>query len=94
MNSDAYGDRDEVICVYSYAGQEEHALVTVVDYNAGGMLRDGWVTSQVGKLLAYCNNPAGPDGAKASFSCVAAPDARPVMAVQGRVGVRPLAGGS
>ncbi len=58
MNSDAYGDRDEVVCVFSYAGQEEHALVVVVDYNAGGMARDGWVTSQVGKLLDYCRQSA------------------------------------
>jgi len=27
LNSDAYGDRDEVVCVFSYAGQEQHALV-------------------------------------------------------------------
>jgi hypothetical protein len=54
LNSDSYGDRDEVICVFSYAGQEQHALVVVVDYNIGGMARDGWVTSQVGKLLDYC----------------------------------------
>jgi hypothetical protein len=56
INSDSYGDRDEVICVYSYAGREEHALVIIVDYNAGGMIRDGWVTSQVGKLLEYCKD--------------------------------------
>ncbi len=56
INSDAYGDRDEVICAYSYAGREEHALVVIVDYNAGGMIRDGWVTSQVGKLLEYCRD--------------------------------------
>jgi hypothetical protein len=54
LNSDSYGDRDEVICVFSYAGQEQHALVVVVDYNVGGMARDGWVTSQVTKLLDYC----------------------------------------
>ena len=54
VNSDAYGDRDEVVCVFSYAGQEQHALVVIVDYNAGGLARDGWVTSQVGKLLDYC----------------------------------------
>ena len=56
MNSDAYGDRDEVVCVFSYAGEEQHALVVVVDYNAGGIARDGWVTSQVTKLLEYCRN--------------------------------------
>jgi hypothetical protein len=60
LNSDAYGDRDEVVCVFSYAGREQHALVAVVDYNAGGLVRDGWVTSQVDKLLAYCRDAAGP----------------------------------
>ncbi|HKB32216.1 MAG TPA: hypothetical protein VKD26_15445 [Streptosporangiaceae bacterium] len=51
VNRDTYGDRDEVVCVFSYAGEERHALVAAVDYNFGGMLRDGWVTSQVDKLL-------------------------------------------
>ena len=59
VNSDAFGDRDEVVCVFSYAGEEPHALVVVVDYNSGGMARDGWVTSQVGKLLEYCREPGG-----------------------------------
>ena len=57
VNSDAFGDRDEVVCVFSYAGEEPHALVVIVDYNSGGMARDGWVTSQVGKLLEYCREP-------------------------------------
>ncbi len=51
VNRDVYGDHDEVVCVFSYAGEERHALVAAVDYNFGGMLRDGWVTSQVDKLL-------------------------------------------
>jgi hypothetical protein len=59
VNSDAFGDRDEFVCVFSYAGEEPHALVVVVDYNAGGMARDGWVTSQVGKLLDYCRETGG-----------------------------------
>ena len=54
VNPDKWGDQDEVICVYSYAGEEPHALVCVVDYNADGMLRDGWVTSRVDKLLDHC----------------------------------------
>ena len=62
VNSDAYGDRDEVVCVFSYAGQEQHALVVVVDYNAGGLARDGWVTSQVTKLLDYCRDGSGGAG--------------------------------
>jgi hypothetical protein len=90
VNSDAYGDRDEVICVFSYAGQEQHALVVAVDYNAGGMVRDGWVTSQVGKLLDYCRQGSGADQpapagaaaarlARASFAQVAPPNARRLL---------------
>ncbi len=59
LNSDGYGDRDEVVCLFSYAGHEQHALVVVVDYNAGGLARDGWVTSQVAKLLDYCRDAGG-----------------------------------
>jgi hypothetical protein len=73
MNSDAYGDRDEVVCVFSYAGQEQHALVVVVDYNAGGMARDGWVTSQVDKLLDYCRQSAS------TFTQVQSPHARRLL---------------
>ncbi len=51
LNSDRYGDQDEVVCTFSYAGSDRHALVLLIDYNAVGMLRDGWVTSQVGILL-------------------------------------------
>ena len=95
INPDPYGDRDEVICVFSYAGQEEHALVVVVDYNAGGMVRDGWVTSQVGKLLGYCRDSGGQHAAtdsgqeampaaaarpgRAAFSQVAPPNARRLL---------------
>jgi hypothetical protein len=73
LNSDAYGDRDEVVCVFSYAGQEQHALVVVVDYNAGGLARDGWVTSQVDKLLDYCGQSA------ATFTQVQPPQARRLL---------------
>jgi hypothetical protein len=76
VNSDAYGDRDEVVCVFSYAGQEQHALVVVVDYNAGGLARDGWVTSQVGKLLEYCRDPSG----TTVFTQVEPPQARRLLA--------------
>ena len=61
VNSDAYGDTDEVVCFFSYDGTEPHALVLVVDYNAEGMIRDGWVTSQVTKLLDLCRKPPGDD---------------------------------
>jgi hypothetical protein len=61
VNSDAFGDTDEVVCFFSYDGTEPHALVMVVDYNADGMIRDGWVTSQVTKLLELCRKPSGPE---------------------------------
>jgi hypothetical protein len=96
VNSDAYGDRDEVVCVFSYAGQEQHALVVVVDYNAAGLARDGWVTSQVSKLLDYCRDassdrhtagekPAGggaaePEQLRTTFRQIAAPQARQILA--------------
>jgi hypothetical protein len=73
LNSDSYGDRDEVVCVFSYAGHEQHALVVVVDYNAGGMARDGWVTSQVAKLLDYCGQGSS------TFAPVQPPQARRLL---------------
>ena len=79
VNTDAFGDRDEVICVFSYAGREEHALVVVVDYNAGGMITDGWVTSQVGKLLGYCQNLASRTGRAARSAGSTPPDARRLL---------------
>jgi len=90
VNFDAYGDRDEVVCVYSYAGQEQHALVVVIDYNSGGMARDGWVTSQVSKLLDYCRDgstaagqsgtAAGQSGTGPTFTQIDAPLARRMLA--------------
>jgi hypothetical protein len=64
VNPDEWGDQDEIICVFSYAGEEPHALVSVVDYNSAGMLRDGWVSSQVGKLLDHCRRRATARGGK------------------------------
>jgi hypothetical protein len=82
VNSDMFGDRDEVVCVYSYAGEEPHALVMVVDYNAGGMLRDGWVTSQVDRLLEHCRAASAEDDGhppRATFSQVEAPQGRRLL---------------
>ena len=59
VNPDAWGDQDEIICVFSYAGDEPHALVSVIDYNSAGMIRDGWVSSQVDKLLEHCRRTSG-----------------------------------
>jgi hypothetical protein len=80
LNSDAYGDTDEVVCVFSYAGEEPHALVAIVDYNVGGMLRDGWVTAQVGKLLEHCRQAHEGDDAAGSFAALESPRARRMLA--------------
>ena len=66
VNPDDLGDTNEVICVFSYAGEEPHALVTVVDYNTDGMIKDGWVTSRVGKLLDHCREASSQRGAEGS----------------------------
>jgi hypothetical protein len=68
VNPDLLGDQDEVICVFSYAGEEPHALVTVLDYNSGGMLRDGWVTSRVDKLLDHCREASSQRGAEGKYA--------------------------
>jgi hypothetical protein len=85
VNPDVLGDQDEVICVFSYDGEEPHALVTVLDYNNDGMLRDGWVTSRVDKLLDHCREVSGqrsiPKGAegKHAFRQVDAGQARHML---------------
>jgi hypothetical protein len=83
VNSDAFCDRDEVICLFSYAGTDEHALVVVVDYNASGMLRDGWVTSQVTTLLERCQAFGGPEqgseGTEGGFRKISSPSARKLL---------------
>jgi hypothetical protein len=84
VNPDVYGDRDEAICLFSYAGTEPHALVLVVDYNAGGILRDAWVTSRVDTLLERCRAAAGTADPAASpapgvFGQIEAPAARRML---------------
>ncbi|HYB17259.1 MAG TPA: hypothetical protein VEF71_17540 [Streptosporangiaceae bacterium] len=85
VNPDLLGDQDEVISVFSYDGEEPHALVAVVDYNADGMLRDGWVTSRVDKLLDHCREAGraraaagGPEG-KQAFRQLEAGQARHML---------------
>jgi hypothetical protein len=87
VNPDEFGDQDEVICVFSYAGEEPHALVSVVDYNAGGMIRDGWVTSRVSKLLDHCREVSAQRGAEGrhAFREVEAPQARRMLETALRV---------
>jgi hypothetical protein len=78
VNPDDLGDTDEIICVFSYAGEEPHALVSVVDYNTDGMIKDGWVTSRVGKLLDHCREASSQRGAEGKYAF------RPVDAGQAR----------
>jgi hypothetical protein len=78
VNSDEWGDKDEIICVFSYAGEEPHALVSVVDHNAGGMIRDGWVTSRVDKLLEHCRQASAGKAAD-TFKEIDPPQARRVL---------------
>jgi hypothetical protein len=82
VNSDIFGDRDEAVCLFSYAGADPHALVMAVDYNTGGILRDGWVTSKVGTLLERCRGPEDtPDGrpGRGGFRLVTAAQARRLL---------------
>jgi hypothetical protein len=81
VNPDEWGDQDEVICVFSYAGEEPHALVSVVDYNTAGMIRDGWVSSQVDKLIALCQRRSAVRGGKPEdgFRQIDGPQARNML---------------
>jgi hypothetical protein len=82
VNPDEWGDQDELICVFSYAGDEPHALVCVIDYNVSGMIRDGWVSSQVNKLLEHCRRVSDARGAQRpeeGFRQVDAPVARKML---------------
>jgi len=81
VNPDAWGDQDEVICVFSYAGEEPHALVSVIDYNAAGMIRDGWVSSQVDKLLDHCRQTSAqaPGCPEDGFRQIDPPQARKML---------------
>lgn len=68
LSGSRFGDADDVICVFDYlapGGEEErtgrHALIAVVDYNAGGILRDAWVTTKVEALIEHCRAGARAD---------------------------------
>ncbi len=79
VNPDKWGDQDEIICVFSYAGEEPHALVCVVDFNAGGMMRDGWVTSRVGKLIEHCEQASAGREGDCAFRRIEPPQARQLL---------------
>lgn len=78
VTQDVYGDRDEIVCEFSYDGEEPHALVAVVDYNLGGMVRDAWVTSRVDTLLDRCRQ-AAEDDPLLTFTPLAATKLQPLL---------------
>lgn len=78
VTQDVYGDRDEVVCEFSYDGDEPHALVAVIDYNLGGMVRDAWVTSKVETLLDRCRETAEEDPL-VTFEPLGAAKVRPLL---------------
>lgn len=84
VTQDVYGDRDEVVCEFSYDGEEPHALVAVIDYNLGGMVRDAWVTSRVDTLLSRCRETAA-DDPLVTFASLAASKVQPLLSEALRV---------
>jgi len=79
VTQDVYGDRDEIVCEFSYDGEEPHALVAVIDYNHGGMVRDAWVTSRVDTLVERCREAAENDPL-VTFAPLAASKVQPLLA--------------
>ncbi|WP_017539312.1 hypothetical protein [Nocardiopsis halophila] len=69
-----------------------HALIAVVDHNAGGVLRDAWVTSKVGRLLEHARAAAGSDP-MAVFARIAPGRARTLLEAAMRRTDRVVAGG-
>lgn len=61
VSRDVFGDQDSIVSTFTYAGEERHALVVVIDHNDGGMVTDAWVSSRVDKLLGYCRQEATED---------------------------------
>ncbi|PSL00696.1 hypothetical protein CLV63_101170 [Murinocardiopsis flavida] len=84
ISGSRFGDTDDVICTFRYEGidpAEEtagHALIAVIDHNAGGVLRDAWVSTKVGRLLRHCRAEAGSDP-MALFSEIGLPRARALL---------------
>ncbi|WP_184080309.1 hypothetical protein [Nocardiopsis mwathae] len=77
VSGSRFGDTDDIICTFRHEcdpdpGEEAkadgsgHALIAVVDHNSGGVLRDAWVTTKVGRLLEHCRAEAA-DNPMATF---------------------------
>ncbi|MDS1271275.1 hypothetical protein RIF23_13310 [Lipingzhangella sp. LS1_29] len=56
VSGSRFGDTDDVICTFDYGDADDpdrHAVIAVIDHNAGGVLRDVWVTSKVTTLVDH-----------------------------------------
>ncbi|WP_184583852.1 hypothetical protein [Lipingzhangella halophila] len=74
VSGSRFGDIDNIICTFRYdldpgadTGEAGHALIAVIDHNAGGVLRDAWVTTKADRLLEHCRREAA-DTAMATFA--------------------------
>jgi hypothetical protein len=79
VSSDAFGDKDELVCFYSYAGSEPHAMIMSINYNTRGMLRDGWVTSRVDTVVERCRGDASGEGGRGRFREIPGSAARQLL---------------
>ncbi|WP_017624121.1 hypothetical protein [Nocardiopsis chromatogenes] len=70
-----------------------HALIAVIDHNAGGVLRDAWVTSKVGRLLEHARSEAGRNP-MAVFTRISPGRARTLLEAALRRTDRVVAGGT
>lgn len=81
VSGSRFGDTDDVICTFSYgtaSAPEWHAVIAVVDHNAGGILRDMWVTSKVTALVEH-GWATTTDDPMATFTSVSATRARALL---------------
>ncbi|MDA2811962.1 hypothetical protein O4J56_15070 [Nocardiopsis sp. RSe5-2] len=83
--ADAPGEPDEASAT--------HALIAVIDHNAGGVLRDAWVTSKVGRLLEHARTEAG-HNPMAVFTRISPGRARTLLEAALRRTDRVVAGGT
>ncbi|WP_461000759.1 hypothetical protein [Streptomonospora sediminis] len=107
LSGTRFGDTDDIITTFRYdsagaADSGEHALIAVVDHNAGGVLRDAWVSAKVDKVLAHCRARAENGDPMPTFRQIKPEHARALLegairqtdrAVAANAGGRQLTGG-
>jgi hypothetical protein len=50
-HADAFNDQESVVCVFSRAGEHEHALLVLVDHTLGGIAQDAFVVDDLPALM-------------------------------------------